>query len=270
MGHVLKLQEEIDAPEASWIELPTSTRIVRVVQRCAEDWRVAIIRAVPGAGKTYALRHAISEGIDSAVLVTLNPACSSLSTGLPTILDGLLSHPAYGAAGGDRPASWYSGKTGTNMRRIMKMLDIGASFFEGPPVLIVDEAQWAAPNLLGCCRYLYDEGLCSLIVSGNHDFAMDGLEPLVSRAHYEISADRMAAADIEAFCQHHRIIAADGQAIVGRIAAERGLRGAEELLRRARAAGGDPVPRCSVLRDVARTMTFASAPSRKSNRRRRG
>jgi hypothetical protein len=250
-AHFVNLETERARRNPECAPLPFTRRIMGIAKSCAEAPALAIIIGGTGCGKTYALQRAALD-IPSLALITINPAVGGQSRGLYHIREELACHLIYQNYLQFRRG--YSQVAYFPMREIEDTLK--HAWQAGCPVLVLDEAQHAKRGLLDCCRALYDSGHCSLILAGNDEFDLSGLAPLVSRATFEINAATADAADVDGFLDHRRIVQPKARALLHQVATLRGIRGVDEVLRRAGAGGTADVPGLTHIQAAVRSMRF--------------
>ena len=254
MSDVINLEHERTRHDPQWFALPTSLRILDMVKECSGRTAVAMVIAAPGLGKSYALRRACVEA-PSTVMVTLNRATGSIAEGLLVIYEALAEHPLYHSCCRDEPPR-AAQRVGTLMRLVMRALIRSMEARDEVPVLAIDEAQFASRKLLDCLRSLYDDGLCSLVICGNDEFSVEGLDPLLSRSSMEIYAPVPFDEDVFAYLDARGIAHPKARKLLAAMISVRGIRGAEELIRRAGGTSGKSAPSYAALEAAVDSIKF--------------
>lgn len=247
MNKVLPLQPQ--PPEI--IETPTYRKIRFALRDCHDDGYLATICGGVGLGKTFTLEGYAAEHGDSTTIVTLDPTTRSLTAGLAATYTAFAELRAQGLSRNARTPALPSNLS--NAYKIRRELEEIAALTRkrcGPLLLIVDEAQYARPDLLGALRAMYDRGLFGLVVSGNaHLFnpRRGRSEPvdfdaLRSRARHRLDISAATAGDVKAVADAYGITGADEQELLKRCAAGGGVREVVHVIKKARdIAAGRPL-----------------------------
>jgi type II secretory pathway predicted ATPase ExeA len=166
--------------------------ILRDVSRAAlETARLGIVRGPVGIGKTYALRQVadeLSQGDDDVILIEA-PADKSAAV-RRFYLSALCDIGVYGHGGAD-PFDVFTGY-------MLRSFPFRRHGQRKRILLIVDECQRLAPNLLETLRYAYDAGQLArdgltdqpafgILLVGNHDFLAKGWRSFGGRLHALLS-----------------------------------------------------------------------------------
>jgi len=245
---------------SGWVDLPLWRRRVGYIRACRDQPTVAALIEGVGLGKTLTLELCLEAG-DIDVLVTMHRLNATLERGTRAIYAGVGGH------GMPRSASGQSLMFGIEEALAAMRRD------DQVPVLGFDEAQFMTMGLLDICRYLYDRGLCSLVLAGNPRFNLtrEGMEPLWRRIQhgYFMFVETAPQEDIDAFLDARRIAAPHARALLGDVAHGSGFAGIDDTIARARQLGGKAVPSLGDLEAALRTMPFLTAPAAPAPARRR-
>lgn len=187
--------------------------ILRDVARAAlETARLGIVRGPVGIGKTYALRQIADELTQGKDEVFLFEAPADKSKAIQRFYSKALFDLGFSGHGGADPFEFFKGQ----------MLD-SFPFRRGGPwhrnLLIVDEAQRLAPNILETLRQAYDRGqegrdgrtsapAFGIILVGNHHFLSRGghavaatFDALMSRCPMNVELSRPTQGEIHALAR---------------------------------------------------------------------
>lgn len=183
--------------------------LASIGQTLLETARLGIVRGPVGIGKTYALRQVaddLTQGDDEAFLFE---APSDKSASVQRFYQKLLFDLGFGGHGGADPYEFFKGQ----MLRSYPF----RTFKPRPRILlIVDECQRLAPNVLETLRSAYDKGQIArdhmgdapafgVLLVGNHHFLSRGgravsatFDALQSRAPINVDLSRPDAAEYRA------------------------------------------------------------------------
>lgn len=242
MSKVLAFQPEPQLPAV--IETPTYRKLRFALSDCHQNGHLAVIRGGVGLGKTFTLEGYAAEHEYSVALLTLDPTTRALTPGMTA---------AYTAF-----ADLWERTIALDLRRpsnltypfmirgLIEQLAADVRREHGPLLLILDEAQYARPDLLDAFRSMHDRGLFGLVVSGNARMfnarrgrteAAD-FSALLSRAQHVLDITAPTAGDVEAVAIAHNIGGTEERALLARCAAAGGLRELFHVMEKAR-AGAD-------------------------------
>lgn len=229
--------------------------ILRDVSRAAlETARLGIVRGPVGIGKTFALRQIaeeLSQGDDQVFLIEA-PSDKSASV-RRFYQSALYDLGAYGHGGAD-PFDVFTGY-------MLRSYPFRRAGQRKRVLLIVDECQRLAPNILETLRHAYDAGQLArdgmteepafgILLVGNHHFLTKGgravaltFDALLSRCPINVDLSRPGAAEIRSFA---RALSPDSEELSSglfKIGAKAGnFRGMAEAHALARHyAGGGPI-----------------------------
>lgn len=260
MSSVVNLEQKTDASDPGVIETPTGGRIRFILEDCQARRARGAVSGPPGCGKTFQAEQyaAASPG---AVLITLTRAYGSQRAGLEHVVTSLIEDPLVRQLSEDarlspiwnRKTQLYCSVLFSHLRQILCDL---ADARDAPDfLLIVDEAQFASPELLDHLRSATEHGVCGLVLLGNHELFMprrgrtDAAPYLAlqDRFEYWLRIEQPTAGDVAAFLDHYRIAGRESRAFMTNIGTHTSYRQVKRIIARARAINGTPLVR---LRDL--------------------
>jgi len=239
-GDVIEFDAALRTIDTKWIDTPTSRQILHLLQCCQSEGTLGIVRGGFGIGKSHCFGHYAGRHERDVLFVTLDPTAGSLTAGLGAIAEiaGRLApwSGLHGAA--ERLISYRHFAVFRALQRFFEDLhDNGLR-----PLLIVDEAQHARPDLLDALRDFSDRQLCGLVIGGNYrlfdprrgrgrdaDFGA-----LQSRAVHFLELPHPTDADISAVLNAYGVRGGGAHALLQDRAATGGLREIINIIRKAR------------------------------------
>ena len=224
---------------------PTAAAMLALFGSCRDHGLFGLIVGESGAGKTTAAMS-FADGHDGAVYCRMSRAASRMGAGLRAIARSLIP---WGAADGSAENAY---------RLILTELAKQAA-----PVLILDEAQHMADDLVDAVRDLYDEAGTGLVLIANAGLTERWTAPRAARrGNYDQVLGRIGPrlmlggpheADVSAIARHHGIESARELGIVQAAAAlPGGLHNVAGLLGAARAFQPEGAPTRHTLQKAAR------------------
>ena len=236
-----------DAPAAP-AERSNFVKVQQVARYCQFQRDMGMIVGPPGSGKSYAATDYLDSN-PHVYLATLSPLFAAPGPGLTRVAE------ACGLTGA--VSAGY-----VNHMRLIAFFDHSAA--EGPPLLIIDEAQHAGDALLDELRSLHDESKIGLLLIGNATFARRvrgqgaaEFAQLSSRLGARLQLGAPRAADVAPICERYGVTGkAERDLLLDLAQGVGGLRVASKLAAMAdRLSGDDRTPALADLRE-ATTMLF--------------
>ena len=234
MNAVIQLKPSNDRPSTAWAMTPSAEAIQNILLECQYQRDMGLIVGAPGTGKTTAIKDYVDSS-PHAWLCTLSPAFSTLRPGLARLCEMLYEPtPAMGA---------HALRVGLTYR-------LDRELFPGESGLIViDEAQHAADQLLEELRCIHDDIGIGIVLCGNPTFAarfkgkiaIATFSQLTSRIGARLELTAPTAGDIAMVCDCHGIESARVRSALEKIARQGGgLRSMVKAIRLAeRMTGND-------------------------------
>jgi len=217
-----------------------------VLADCHAHGRLAVIRTGVGMGKTRAAETYAAEHDAEVALLTLGPTSRSPTPGLTALHAALadVSEAALNRQPSRLRNVTYSFAIQQHIERVCEDLMDARDRL----LVVVDEAQYARPDLLDAFRHLFDRGLFGLVLAGNPRLfdprrgrteAAD-FGALLSRAYHVFDAPAPTPADVAAVADAYGIAGAEEQALLARCAAAGGLREMLQVIEKAYAVAAGP------------------------------
>lgn len=262
MSRVLSIRPEL--PRPGLVETETYGNARYVLSDCHAHGRLGVIRTGVGMGKTHAADTYAAEHDNEVALLALGPTTRSPTPGL-TALHAAIGVVWEGAL--NRQATrlrnlTYSFAVQEHVERLCEdLLDA-----RGRLLVVVDEAQYARPDLLEAFRYFFDRGLFALVLSGNHRLfdprrgrseAAD-FGALLSRAYHVLDVPAPTPGDVAAVAEAYGIAGAEEQALLARSAAAGGLREMIQVIEKACAVAAGPRVTLKHLKAAAGSTGFSA------------
>lgn len=233
MSKVVELKPSDDRSSANWSMTPSAEAIQNVLFQCQHEQDMGIIVGTPGTGKTTAIKDYVDDA-PHAWLCTLSPAFSSLKPGLARLCE-MLYEPT-------QTIGAHALRVGLT-DRLEREIVLGE-----PGLIVVDEAQHAADQLLEELRCIHDEIGIGVVLCGNPTFAarfkgkvaIATFSQLTSRIGARLELTAPTAGDVEMVCDCHGVELARSRSALEKIAGQGGgLRTVVKVIRVAQRMAGD-------------------------------
>ena len=244
MSRVLPFRPEL--PRPGLIETETYAKIRFVLSDCHAHGRLAVIRTGVGLGKTRAAERYAGEHDCEVVHLTLGPASRSVTPGLTALHDATAQVWERALVRQHSRPSYLSYPFA--IQALIERLCEDILNARGALLVIVDEAQYARPDLLDAFRHLYDRHLFALVLCGNPRLfdprrgrteAAD-FGALLSRAFHVLDAPAPTPGDVAAVAAAYGIDGAEERGLLARSAAAGGLREIVQVIEKAHAIAAGP------------------------------
>jgi hypothetical protein len=228
------------------VETPTFKKIQNMLRYCHGNRWMGLLRGGFGVGKTFAIEQYRESSPRDVAIVTLDPTTGSMTGGLTALREavGVLWDEAFP---GRFRASGYSMQS-VQMRGIYRFCQDLADA-DRPLLLVIDEAQFARPDLLETFRSIHDHGPAGLVISGNEKLFNPRAGRMVeadfgavmsrARLRYELPAP--TPGDIAAVLDYFKIAGKDSRELLAARAAWGGLRQVVAVIDLARQRAGAPI-----------------------------
>jgi hypothetical protein len=244
MSGVLPFRPQLPTP--GLVETQTYANIRFVLSDCHAHGRLAVIRTGVGMGKTRAAESYVAEHDRDVVHLTLGPTTRSVTPGLAALFTAVARLWEQVLHRHHAQPTYLSYPFA--IQELIERLCEDILNARGRLLLIVDEAQYARPDLLDAFRHLHDRHLFGLVLAGNPRL----FEPrrgrtetadfgaLLSRAYHVLDVPAPTAGDVAAVADAYGITGADERALLSRSAAAGGLREMVQVIEKAHAVAAGP------------------------------